>query len=127
MLRDVREGFRSDEVRGRFDRRADALEPGVDGDRHGGPRSEGVQRDSEAALREDSRVDAAGEVSKLLDSDLNLIGRVAEQALLGSLVVSALCALQLEGESDEPLLGPVVEISLDPPALLVARRDDPGS
>ena len=32
---------------------------------------------------------------------------------------------QLERERDEPLLGAVVEVALEPPALGVARRDDP--
>ena len=75
-------------------------------------------------------MDAPGEVSELLDCDVNLLGCVSEQALdLGvpSATMLALRTLQLEGECDEALLRAVVQISLDPPALLVAGRDDPGS
>jgi hypothetical protein len=74
-------------------------------------------------------MDTAGEVSELLDRDLNLFGCVSEQALdLGVLsTVPALRALQLEGQRDEALLGAVVEIALEPPALFVACGHDPGA
>src|SRR4051795_11557397 len=33
---------------------------------------------------------------------------------------------RLRAERDEPLLRPVVQVSLQPPAFLIARADDPG-
>jgi hypothetical protein len=37
-----------------------------------------------------------------------------------------LCVTQRQPDRDEPLLGSVVEVALQPPALLVAGRNDSG-
>ena len=73
-------------------------------------------------------MDAARELAQLGERGGQLaLGRGHE--LLGGGGVAAADAalgeLELERERDEALLGAVVEVALEPPALRVARRDQP--
>ena len=91
-----------------------------------GARGEVVERGRQAAVGEDRRVDAAREVAQLLQREARLLARLAHQlggrrvALLGALLGHA----QRQRERHEPLLGAVVEVALDAPALGVGGRDD---
>ena len=90
-------------------------------------RGQRLERAREPALREDSRVDAVRELAQLLDRDLELVGRRREQLVdLGVCFRAelALRAPELERQRHEPLLRAVMEIALDPAALLVRRGDD---
>ena len=68
------------------------------------------------------------ELAQLVDRDRDLGERAVERvagALRRGRAELVLCVTQRQPDRDEPLLGAVVEVALDPPALLVAGRDDP--
>ena len=74
-------------------------------------------------------MDAARELAELADGELQLADRVGQHVVqLGAELAAEplLRSPQLEGERDEPLLGAVVEVALDPPPLVVAGGDDSG-
>ena len=81
VLGDVRQRFRGDEVGGRLDLGLQAIELGVDRDRHRRLARQRGESDGEATLSEDPGVDAAGELAELLDRDLDLLGCGGEQPL----------------------------------------------
>jgi hypothetical protein len=71
-------------------------------------------------------VDAPRELTQLARGGGELVGRLVEQP--GRFLRLALNARarqpQVERQADEPLLGPVVEVALEPPARLVGRLHD---
>ena len=78
-------------------------------------------------LGEDGRVDAASELAQLVEGGAQLAVGLGEE-LGGAVRVGAeLRAGELERqpEREQPLLGAVVEVALEPPSLLVAGADDP--
>ena len=128
VLAHVGEALGHDEVGGGLHLVREALLGRLeDLDRHGRARGEILQRGAQATVGQDRRVDAAREVAQLLEREVRLLPRAADQ--LGSLRVALLGTslrhAQIEGERDEPLLGAVVEVALDAPPLAVGGGDDP--
>ena len=75
-------------------------------------------------------MDAARELAQLADRELELVDGVGEHLVeLGRHVgpEPLLGCAELERERDEPLLGAVVDVPLDPSPLLVPCRHDPGA
>ena len=74
-------------------------------------------------------MDSARELAKLLERDAELLVRLGQE-LVGVVRVSLLQLRLREPQGDrhgdEPLLGAVVEISLEPPPLIVAGRTPGG-
>jgi len=67
---------------------------------------------------------------QLLEGDLDLIRSRLQQLVdlgIAILAESPLRASELERQGDEPLLGAVVEVALDPAPLLVGGGDDPSA
>ena len=126
MLDRVRERLARDEVGGRLDARGDALRRRLDVDRHGRRAREIAQRGGEPVV-EARGAHAGCDLAQVADrrSDLvhDLVERGREDLRLAR--QRALQAPDLDAERDEPLLRAVVEVALEPPALLVARLDDP--
>ena len=91
---------------------------------------ERVASDSSAgrqAVIERGRVDAARQLAQLLQRVRELVARRGRE-LLGLLGVAPDVGAdhpQLQRQRDEPLLGPVVQVALEPAALGVAGGDDP--
>jgi hypothetical protein len=69
------------------------------------------------------------ELSKLLQSNLDVVSELLEEArrVCGAGAGQLTREAQVGAQSDELLLGAVVEIALDPPALGVRGRDDAGT
>ena len=129
VLGHVGERLGRDEVGGGLDGAAASWRPGTPLIRTGtGARvGERLQRRAEAAVAEERRVDAAREVAQLLHRELGLLARLGDQArgrAAGSLCQARLGEAEREGDGDQPLLGAVVQVALDAPALLVGGGDD---
>ena len=95
-----------------------------DGDR--GAAGKRPQRRTEAAVGQDRRVDAARDLAQLVqraghpgDGAVKLRGELGELRRHGRL-----CPAQLQRQRDEPLLGSVVQVPLDPAARLVGGGHD---
>jgi hypothetical protein len=72
-------------------------------------------------------VDAPREVAELRDGELELVHGCRQQAVdlrARSAAQATLSGAQPQGERDDPLLRAVVEIALDPAALLVRGQHD---
>ena len=82
---------------------------------------------SQAALGQHHRVDAARELAELGGGVGRSSTRLVEQlARLGGVVVDPRARhAQLERELDQPLLGAVMEVALEPSPCLVGGLDDP--
>ena len=126
VLADVGQRLGGDEVRGQLDRLGEAAgrlvgDRGVDGR----ARREPLQRRGQPVL-EHRRVEPARELAQLGHRQRELVARRRHELLRRRVVVdAALQQAQLERDRDEPLLGAVVEVALEPAALGVARRHDP--
>ena len=74
-------------------------------------------------------MEPACELAQLLEPGVELAGGVLEQLgrLLPVLVELRLGDTEQQRRRDEPLLGAVVQVALEPPALLVAGPDDAGA
>ena len=94
----------------------------VDGDRVAA--GECPESGMEAALGQDRGVDAARGLAQFLQRACGLADGAVE---LGSERGRrcSLCCAQAQGEGDQPLLGAVVQVALDPPTRLVGGGDDP--
>ena len=118
-----------DEVRRGLDRLGQPL--GCDGqlDRDRRAPREGGDRGGEAFVGEDRRVDAARERAELLERAADLGVRLAEELVDRGVSSSDPAAGELEREPDpeQPLLGAVVEVALEPPPLGVSGLDDAGA
>ena len=93
--------------------------------RHRRTRRQRFERRGEAVV-ERGRVDAARELAQLLERVGELVARGRRELLrLGGVAPDVGAEHpQLERERDEPLLGAVVQVALEPAALGVAGRDD---
>ena len=72
-------------------------------------------------------MDAAGELTQLLERLRQLVAGGRDECL-GRRRVAADVGLdqaELQREGDQPLLGAVVQVALEPPPFRVAGRDDP--
>ena len=87
-------------------------------------RERGVQPVVEAA-----RAQAVGDLAQLGDGRAQLGDGLVEQAvhIACAVVEVSLGQAQRHAERDEPLLGAVVQVALEPAALLVAGMDEPGA
>ena len=72
-------------------------------------------------------MDAARELAQLPDRELRLLARLGDQPRRdrGIALELGLGEPERERQRDQPLLGAVVEVALDPPALGVGGVDDP--
>ena len=87
-------------------------------------RGERLQRNLQPVTAEHGRVQAAGHGAQLLERGRDLAPRPLELSRrLGVVRQVPLEHAQLERERDEPLLGAVVEVALEPLALLLAGLD----
>ena len=77
----------------------------------------------DAAVGQDTRVDAAGQVLQAEHGVLRLVGEVLELSRDGGLALRQLA--QLSGQRDQLVLGTVVEVALDAASLLVLGGDQP--
>ena len=128
VLRHVGQALGDDEVgRGLDGRGKPAVEREAQLDRDGGARGEALQGRVEAPLGEHRGVDPGREVAQLVDGGAGLLDRPVEELAGGAgLRVPALAReLEVDQERDEPLLGTVVQVAPEPPALGVPHRDDP--
>ena len=96
---------------------------GVDVQRRAG--HERVDGGADAALGEERRMDAAGELTQLGQRDRELLADLVDRAGEPAVAQPRLQHPQVQGERDELLLGAVVEVALDPPARVVGGLDDP--
>ncbi len=82
---------------------------------------------SEAAVGEHSGVEAACELTQLLERELELLRRRVDQLARRPWIVvePRVRKPQLQRQRDESLLGAVVEVALEPAALRVALAHDP--
>ena len=119
-----------DEVQRRLDRCGQPVRKGdlgIDGQRcaqrerlHGRP---------QAGVGQDRRQDPAGQLAELLDRRLE-VGRQGGQGVPHRRVArlrGGPDSPELHRQRDESLLGAVVEVALDPPALVVGGADDAGT
>ena len=85
-----------------------------------------VQRRAEAAFGEHRRVDATGQLAKLVEALRELVLRRGQGLAGGRWILLERHADQgqVEREGDQPLLRAVVQVALEPPALDVPRLDD---
>ena len=73
-------------------------------------------------------MDPAGQLAQLLDREPRLLARLGDQRRGGGRVVDArLRQPERERQGDQPLLGAVVQVTLDPAALGVAGGEDAGA
>ncbi len=124
---DVGERLGDHEVRGDLDPRIKALLDRVDPDDQRQPAGQARDGGRQPARRQDRRRDAVDDLTQRRDRLLGLDARVADQlARLGVGTVD-LGGRQLDRQQhpDQPLLGAIVQVTADPPALLVGGGDDP--
>jgi hypothetical protein len=71
-------------------------------------------------------VDAPRQLAQLLDRELGLLARLRHQPRRAGGIPRDLGLRETEGQGhgDQPLLGAVVEVTLDAPALFVGGRED---
>ena len=128
VLGGVRQRLRDEVVGGHLDAlRQPTSDAHLQLDRDRRPAGERLQRGIEATLGEDSRMDAARNLAELV-KDLDQASPDPRQSRPQVLELGRChrrCATHLEPERDEPLLGPVMQIPLDPSPGLVSRGDYP--
>ena len=126
MLDRVGEALAGDEVGGGLE---PAVEPltrrlHLDPDRH--TSGELAKRRTEPSVELGWR-ESVRELAQFVDRERHFGERAVERdtgALGRGRAELVLCVTQRQPDRDEPLLGSVVEIALQPPSLLVAGRDD---
>ena len=93
----------------------------------GRPRGERLERGGQPAVGEDGGVDAARELAQLRERVRELLPGSGEDLVgaVGVVPQPRLREPQRERERDEPLLRAVVQVPLEPAALVVAGLDDP--
>jgi hypothetical protein len=128
VLGGIGEGLGDDVVRGDFNvLREPRFSPHIELDGNGAPARERLQRRAEASLGQDRRMDAARHFPQIvLDAGESLgdAGQIVVE-LAASGRGRHLHGSKREGERHEPLLGTVVQVTLDLSAGLVGSRDDP--
>ena len=85
-----------------------------------------LDRGPQPALLEQRRAEAAGKVAELSERAEGLVARLADggPGRFGVIGDLSLGHPELHRERDEAGLSPVVQITLDPPELLIRRGDD---
>jgi hypothetical protein len=129
VLGDVREALR-DHVVGRDLHALGQAAPDVDGkpDGQGRARRQRLERDREAMAAEDGGMDSPSHVPQLLEREPDLTsGRIELLLELGLVRELLLEQAQPQRQRDQPLLRAVVEIPLEPLALLLSGFDHAGS
>jgi hypothetical protein len=106
-----------------------ALDVDIELDRYRRTAAQRPERRDQAPLRQDRGVNAVGDLSQLFEDAGQLLGHMRQLAFeLPELRRHRpLQRTQLEPERDEPLLGAVVQITLDPPPRLIGGGDDAGA
>src|SRR5688572_27353993 len=94
--------------------------------RHRAARRELLERHLQPVSAHHGRVEPTGDVPELLQRrrDLSLCP-IEAPARLGVVPYALLPQSQLEGQSDEALLSPVMQVPLEPLALRLSGLDDP--
>ena len=121
VLGHVRERLGDHEVGGQLHRLGQALVRQLaELHRHGRAVRERLQRSGEAAVGEHGRVDSASQLAQLLERGIELCAGARQQLLGRERVLVQLGAREpdVERHRDEPLLRPVVQVALEPAALL---------
>jgi len=129
MLGHVRQRFGHDVVGGHLDPLGQPpLGSKLQLDRDRATAGQGPQGRPQAALGQDRRVDAAGELAQLLQRPIHAGGDPVQlgRQLLQPGRDRRLGGAELQGQRDQPLLGPVVQVALDAAAGLVGGGDDTG-
>ena len=125
VLRDVGQGLAGDEVRRQLHLFGQALRA-LEGHRGRDARARGqrIERGLETVV-EHRGMDPARELTQLLQRPGELVaGRLDRLDHLRVALDAALDHAQLERHGHQALLGPVVEVALEPPPLRVARSDE---
>ena len=123
-------GLGDEEVSGCLHRgREPLLREVAERDRDGAVLSECFHRGGQPLLGQDRGVDAVGQLAELANGQpqfaVCLVDQAGEPRGGGRAGLGAGQA-ERQGERDELLLGAIVQVSLKPPPLGVAGRDDPG-
>ena len=130
MLCGILQRLQTAEVDGRLDLRFVASDAGrLDASRERCPPRGVRQRIRQAAILEQRRVDPVCEITKVAHCLLNRGPELAENGLrlFGVGVHQPADNSEIDVQPNEVLLGPVVQIALDPPSLRVGGSHDPGA
>ena len=98
-----------------------------DVDRHGRLERGGAHRAGQPVRGERRREDPCGQRAQLVEDAVDVVGQPLEQLACAGRAAGhhVLGELEPDPQRDQPLLAAVVEVALDPPALVVGRREDP--
>jgi hypothetical protein len=101
----------------------------VHGHRERAPAGRGPQRLAETTVGQERRIDAVGQFAQLLDRVLYVGGQLVEDLdrALRVLGHDVLGQPQVDGQRDQVLLGPIVQIPLHPAAFGVTAGHDAGA
>ena len=128
VLGRVGQRFADDEVGDRLDGRI-AARLDLDVERHGyrRPTGQARQRGVEPAIGKHRRMQPAGEITQLHQRMLGIGMGLVEQFArrLGVVFIARTSPPEIHGQRDEALLGAVMQVSLDTPALCLSGIDDP--
>ena len=91
----------------------------------GARRGERAERLVEAVVAQLRRVDAVPERAQLLDRRLGVVDDLVEPGRDGAAPAWSRASAELDLDRDEPVLGAVVEVALQPQPLARTRLDDP--
>ena len=97
--------------------------------RHRHPLRERLQREREAVLDQHGRVQAAGDLAQVRQAGVELPRGLRQQVRhgLGTPLQRRAGHAQLQGDADQPRLRAVVQVALEPAALVVAGLHEPGA
>lgn len=129
MLGDIGQRLGDHEVGDRLHRgRHPPLQPDVEADRQRGAGRDAGERRIQPAVLQHHRMQAADQVAQLGDGGLGLLMGVDDHLhRLGRHVLEGLAGqAEVHRQRDQPLLGAVVQIPLDPAALGIGRVDHAG-
>ena len=101
---------------------------GLDVRWNGGPTASGLKRPPQALLAEQRWINPVRQRPHLVDGALYVVMQLIKELARprGIAIQCGAGELRLDGQRDELLLGSVVQIALDSPALVVARLDNAG-
>ena len=99
---------------------------GVDVDGHRGPSGEVVEGGGDAPVAQHHWMQAVGQVAQLGDRRLQLLDAVSSSKAESVVAAVELRRLQRHRQRQQPLLGPVVQVALEPSPFGRLRRRDTG-